>query len=170
MMKPLLFFRANIWFGLLALIMAPVAAVGDAFPGAEGFGAVSTGGRGGRVIQVTNLHNSGSGSLRACVEASGPRTCVFRVAGYIDLESEIIIKHPYLTIAGQTAPEDGIYLRMKPGKTEGIGGLIEFKRFPRDYNGEVPHDVIIRYIKFRHGRSPTPDDERWGQSSSPAWR
>ncbi len=158
-MKRLLFSGATIWFGLLTLIMSPVAAVdeafGLAFPGAEGFGAVSTGGRGGQVIEVTNLNNSGSGSLRACVKASGPRTCVFRVAGYIDLESEIIIKHPYLTIAGQTAPGGGIYLRMKPGMTEGINGLIEFKRFRRDYNGEVPHDVIIRYIKFRHGRSPT---------------
>jgi hypothetical protein len=111
--------RANIWFGLLALTMAPVATVGEvfgaAFPGAEGYGAKSVGGKGGRVIEVTNLNDSGSGSLRACIEARGPRTCVFRVAGYIDLESEIIISHPYLTVAGQTAPGDGICLRMRPG-------------------------------------------------------
>lgn len=158
-MVRLLFFDVNIRVGLLALTLAPVATVGEAssvaFPGAEGYGAKSVGGRGGRVIEVTNLNDSGPGSMRACVEASGPRMCVFRVAGYIDLEREIIISHPYLTVAGQTAPGGGIYLRMKPGKTEGIGGLIEFKRFPRDYKGEVPHDVIIRYIKFRHGRSPT---------------
>ncbi len=83
-----------------------------AFPGADGFGAQAVGGRGGRVIEVTNLNDSGPGSLRAAVEeASGSRTVVFRTGGTITLESEIYLGNPYITIAGQTAPGDGITLR-----------------------------------------------------------
>lgn len=131
----------------------PVASV-PAFPGAEGWGAQSVGGRGGRVIEVTNLDDSGAGSLRACAEASGPRTCVFRVNGAIELKSSIEIRHPYLTIAGQTAPGGGIYIRSAPGNAEGINGLIKFPE-PGGDIGESPHDVIIRYLRIRHGRSPT---------------
>ncbi|MFQ5545549.1 MAG: polysaccharide lyase family 1 protein, partial [Acidiferrobacterales bacterium] len=104
-----------------------------AFPGAEGFGAVSTGGRGGQVIEVTNLNNSGSGSLRACVDASGARTCVFRIGGTIDLSGNALkINNPFLTIAGQTAPGEGITLK---------GGSLLIKT----------HDVIVRYIRIRLG-------------------
>ena len=76
------------------------AAQVSAFPGAEGFGAHTPGGRGGRVLLVTNLNDSGPGSLRAACQAQGPRMVAFRVAGVIDLTSAIDIEEPYITIAG----------------------------------------------------------------------
>jgi len=112
---------------------APTVGI-PAFPGAEGWGAQSVGGRGGRVIEVTNLNDAGEGSLRACAEASGPRTCVFRVGGTIHLDDAIRIKRPYITIAGQTAPGDGITY---------IGGDLRVST----------HDVIIRYVSYRGGSS-----------------
>jgi hypothetical protein len=104
-----------------------------AFPGAEGYGRFARGGRGGKVYEVTNLDDSGPGSLREAVEAQGPRTVVFRVGGTINLKSKLVIKNPYITIAGQTAPGDGIATR---GYTFGCIGT---------------HDVIIRYLRIRIG-------------------
>jgi pectate lyase len=118
-----------------------------AFPGAEGFGAQSKGGRGGTVIEVTNLNDSGAGSLRACVAAQGPRICVFRVGGTITTQSEIIATNPYLTIAGQTAPGGGITLRAA-----------------QNYHEEPfiisTHDVVIRFVRFRAGASAVPNSSR----------
>ena len=97
--------------GLFAFAPTFASAAVPAFPGAQGGGAASVGGRGGAVIEVTNVNDSGTGSLRACVTASGPRTCVFRVGGTIVLQDYITIQNPFLTIAGQTAPGGGIQIR-----------------------------------------------------------
>lgn len=126
---------------------APVAASLRAFPGAEGYGTDTPGGRGGTVCRVTNLNDSGAGSLRACVEASGPRTVIFRTGGTINLQSRLDVHNPYLTIAGQTAPGDGITLRMAPGSSTDKGTMqIE------------THDVVIRYVRFRPGDNGYGDD------------
>jgi hypothetical protein len=112
-----------------------------AFPGAEGGGAAAVGGRGGAVIEVTNLNDSGSGSLRACVQASGPRTCIFRVSGLIASLSRLEVSNPFLTIAGQTAPGGGIVL----------GG---FNQKGEQLDVQT-HDVIARYLTY-DGNSPSP--------------
>ncbi|PTX94390.1 thrombospondin type 3 repeat-containing protein [Opitutus sp. ER46] len=104
-----------------------------AFPGAEGYGRFARGGRGGRVIEVTNLNDSGPGSLRAAVEADGPRTVVFAVSGLITLQRRLVIRNPYLTIAGQTAPGKGITLRKY---NFGLMGT---------------HDVVLRHLRVRPG-------------------
>lgn len=115
---------------LLALATPPDPQL--AFPGAEGAGRFAQGGRGGRVIAVTNLDDSGPGSLRAAVEAEGPRTVVFRVSGTIRLAKPLRIANARITIAGQTAPGDGITIRDHP--------LIV-----------AADDVVIRYFRSRLG-------------------
>jgi hypothetical protein len=111
--------------------MAPAQAI-PAFSGAEGWGAVTPGGRGGSVIHVTNLNDSGPGSFREAVTAAGPRTVVFDVAGQINLLSEVSIANPYLTIAGQTAPGGGITIA---GETTSLD----------------THDIVVRHIRLRRG-------------------
>ncbi|EKD27620.1 MAG: Pectate lyase, partial [uncultured bacterium] len=138
---------------------ASAVAALPAFPGAEGFGALSIGGRGGRVIKVTNLNDSGPGSFREAVEAwprhyatsgssgpwiyetdeqysarlenSGHRIVVFNVSGIINLASRLIISYPYITIAGQTSP----------------GGIL-ITGYPTDLN---THDAIVQHMRFRVG-------------------
>lgn len=105
-----------------------------AFPGAEGGGRYTPGGRGGKVIVVTSLEDSGSGTLREACEQGGARTVVFNVSGIIRLKSPLIIRAPYLTIAGQSAPGDGVCVA---GETVWIN----------------THDVIIRYMRFRRGET-----------------
>lgn len=124
-----------------------------AFPGAGGYGAESVGGRRGEVLFVTNLNDSGPGSLRAAVEASGPRTVIFRVAGVITLERTLEVTSPFLTIAGHTAPAPGITLRMNPSAVTPDD--------PVDAENLLTistHDVIVRYLKFRRGDSRISGD------------
>jgi pectate lyase len=109
-----------------------------AFPGAQGGGAASIGGRGGVVLEVTNTNASGAGSLLNCVQASGPRTCVFRVAGIFGNAGEAF--SPYLTIACQTAPGEVII----GGPT--ISGGLRIST----------HDVIVRYCTFSPDSTTTP--------------
>ncbi len=119
----------------LATVMGATALSAEAlpaFPGAEGAGAQTVGGRGGRVIAVTNLDDSGPGSLRDACAQEGPRTVVFRVSGIIDLKGPLDIKNGRITIAGQTAPGDGICLR---------GGDV----------GVKTDDVVLRYLRVRPG-------------------
>ena len=111
-----------------------------AFPTAEGFGANAVGGRGGRVIEVTTLADSGAGSLRAAMEASGPRIVVFRVSGTIELKSAIRVSTPYLTVAGQTSP-GGVQIKGH-GEPEGDWGVWFV-------NGA--HDIVVRHLRVRMG-------------------
>src|SRR5450759_3627657 len=104
------------------------------FPGAWGGGMYSFGGRGGKVFVVTNLSDSGPGSFREACEAGGPRIVVFNVAGIIRLKERIRVRAPYITIAGNPAPGDGVCL---------AGDTVELET----------HDVIIRHMRFRRGET-----------------
>ena len=117
-----------------------------AFPGAQGFGAAAMGGRGGAVYLVTNLADSGPGSLRACVQANEPRTCIFKVGGTITLASQLGLGGGRVTIAGQSAPGDGIAL--KASTTLSGDNLFRINR----------DDVVIRHVRFRRGPAPGDGD------------
>ena len=129
------------WFVGMCLLVVVASVLGAApasgplaFPGAEGFGRFAKGGRGGDVYHVTSLADDGTGSLRyGIATAGGPRTIVFDVSGTIALRSELRIDKSYLTLAGQTAPGDGITLRDQTVSLKGC------------------HDVIIRYLRVRLG-------------------
>jgi len=138
------------WVGLCTLAAAGGAiAAGSsggqkvlpAFPGAEGFGAAARGGRGGRVIKVTNLNPKGPGSLQAACEAKGPRIVVFEVSGVI--KGNVAIKDSNITIAGQTAPGAGIT----------IEGML---KNPYRIKPNL-HDVVIRFLRVR----PRPATKKW---------
>lgn len=105
-----------------------------AFPGAEGGGAFSFGGRGGKIYVVTSLDDEGSGTLREACEQGGARIVVFNVSGIIRLKRPLIIRAPYITIAGQSAPGDGVCIA---GESVWIN----------------THDVVVRYMRFRRGET-----------------
>lgn len=107
------------------------------FPGADGYGAYAVGGRGGKVIKVTNLNSSGPGSMQAACEAKGPRIVVFEVGGVI--RGDISIRHSFITIAGQTAPSPGIT----------VAGRI----LARQEDKSPLHDIVIRFIRIRPPRT-----------------
>jgi len=140
-MKSPAWFRSRVGncLALLALVggtpaaRAATASAAVAFPGAVGFGVETAGGRGGRVIKVTNLNASGPGSLAEAVRAKGPRIVVFEVGGVIDLNASVLrINEPFLTIAGQTAPSPGISL---------IRGGVNI----------TTHDIVIQHLRVRAG-------------------
>ncbi|MCR9159156.1 MAG: polysaccharide lyase family 1 protein [Nannocystaceae bacterium] len=113
-----------------------------AFPGAVGFGRDTVGGRGGQVVHVTSLDDSGPGTLREALALEGPRTIIFRVSGTIALDSTIRIEHSNVTIAGQSAPGGGIALRHS-----GVSG------FGTPLIDVTASEVIIRHLRLRRGPS-----------------
>lgn len=115
-----------------------------AFPGAWGGGMYSFGGRGGKVIVVTTLDDSGPGSFREACEQGGPRIVIFNVAGIIRIKAPVSIRAPYITIAGNTAPGDGVCI---------AGNTVELNT----------HDVIVRHMRFRRGKTDAADrDDSFG--------
>ena len=110
-----------------------------AFPDAEGYGRFARGGRGGKVVAVTNLNDSGPGSFREAITNDiGPRTIVFNTSGVIQLQSRLVLSQPYVTVAGQTAPGKGICIRSAPF-------------------GVTGNDAVVQNLRVRIGAGPTFD-------------
>ena len=131
-----------IWLPVVVACVQPLPDLGDArrdysddlrvAPDIEGFGVDTPAGRGGRIIVVDSLEASGEGTLREALEAEGRRTVLFAVGGVIDLRRNIVVEHPYLTVAGQTAPSPGINI---------IGAGISIRT----------HDVLVQHLRVRPG-------------------
>jgi len=126
-----------IFLGLLACmtLFHPRKQQIPVFPGVQGFGTNTPAGRGGEILKVTTLADSGKGSLREALEKRSPRIVVFEVGGIISLEKELTVSRPYLTVAGQTAPSPGILLK-------GAGIVV------------ATHDVLIQHLRIRCGDDP----------------
>ena len=112
-----------------ALLGAATAHAVPVIPGGVGFGMSTPAGRGGTVYRVTNVNASGAGSLKACIDATGPRTCIFEVSGVINLTTELTVRNDKLTIAGQTAPSPGIMIRGAAMKIHASDVLVQHLRF-----------------------------------------
>lgn len=136
---------------VLVLFISPSLAaekIVPAFPGAEGFGGNTTGGRGGKVIFVENLNDSGPGSLREALETRGPRYVLFKVSGVIELEKPLEVKRGDVTIAGQSAPGDGICIK--------------------NYDTRISaKNVVVRNIRFRPGDEPAAELKERGRNFEP---
>ncbi len=110
-----------------------------AFPGAEGYGRFARGGRGGKVVYVTNLNKTGVGSLHEAITKDiGPRTVLFAVSGLIELDARLVLSSPYVTVAGQTSPAKGITVA----------------RAPMGFTG---NDLVVQNMRVRLGYGPTYD-------------
>jgi hypothetical protein len=134
--------RAILLASALALCGVATVQALPVIPGAAGFGMETKAGRGGTVFRVTNLNASGAGSLKACIDAAVPRTCIFDVSGVIRITSDLMIRNGQIRIAGQTAPSPGIMIR---------GGAILI----------ATSDVLIQHIRVRTGddtNGPSPDN------------
>lgn len=131
-----------------ASVDPPAVSTGPrAFPGAEGYGTQTPGGRGGKVIFVNNVNDSGPGSLRDAIEQSGPRMVVFRVSGTIEMKSDMVVQNSNITIAGQSAPGDGICLK--------------------NYKFLIAsRDVVVRHLRFRRGNASGLKDDTLGIESA----
>lgn len=141
-------------FGNVVAMRAAAEPATVAFPGAVGFGVETPGGRGGRILKVTNLRASGPGSLAAAVREKGPRIVVFEVGGVIDLDATVLsIAEPFLTIAGQTAPSPGITL---------IRGGVTIRT----------HDVVLQHLRVRTGDAGRARKSGWevdSMATTAAW-
>lgn len=129
-----------LFFVLFGVLLLNQLGAQIAFPGAEGYGSKTNGGRDGMVVFVTNLNDSGIGSFRMACEANERRIIIFRTAGIIELKGDIVISNPFITVAGQTAPGDGICIS---------GGTIVI----------ATHDVIIRGLRIRVGDKSNSNPE-----------
>jgi pectate lyase len=135
---------------LIIVLLSPtfIRAKQLAFPGAEGYGRFALGGRGGQVLFVTNLNDKGPGSLRAAIEAQVARIIVFNISGTIELQSELRIVHPRITIAGQTSPGDGICLRKYPLIISADDAVVRFIRVRLgDEAGRMADGIGVRDAK-----------------------
>lgn len=156
---------------LIAALLPAVALAVPVIPGATGFGIETPAGRGGTVYRVTNLNATGAGSLTACVDASGPRVCIFETSGTIKLTEDLIIRRPNITIAGQTAPSPGItiagaglkvwasdvlvqHLRIRPG--DGLDGPPPVDRDALSIGSAVRvSNVVIDHVSLSWGTDET---------------
>jgi len=135
------------WIPTIAETANSTGAV-PSFPGAEGYGSTTRGGRGGKVLAVTNLDESGPGSLRAALEAKGPRTVVFKVSGTID--ADLRINNDYITVAGQSAPGDGITIKgqLRINANEVVVRYLRVRAEGRDdaVSGRYKKNIILDHV------------------------
>ncbi len=188
-------FQCYRWTWALLLVLVPLQTADGlpAFPGAEGYGSETPGGRGGRVIAVTHLRDTGPGSLRHALEVeTGPRIVIFRVSGSIALMQPIHIREPnsWLTVAGQTAPGDGIqllnygiiisdgahdivlsYLRLRPGTANpaNIGGNIIDALTLWGNNGSRVHHVVIDHVSMTWAIDENANNWGWVTDVTYQW-